>query len=806
MASSPWAVTKRKRESTPKPTSAPRKRLRPNEEPTSTARQQTLTQAQWISTPVSSLNHDTDLHPIEIAQLSARRSSKYRDSTLTQMDFFKDRVVVPEIDADLLRAVDDAAMPPPPLPQMDGNHDGPRKPRRRNPSIRSTVEEIEAMNPQYSESQEYHPSKKRRKAQDTHDNIHAVPRKSARLGAHPLQDKDQNLAVFEKRLSLSLSPLKQQLGENESTPDIERSTVTDDDKENLTARPPQTPSRKGIIKSSQSPESLPPSTSRRRQRSVELPLTRSPLREVSGNNTAFTTLRIPRTHRLSRRRPLPRSTRVEDSQVNIYSCPRSSSSLNVTREVVPTEPHDHVEPTYSPSKPLLATDAQAEIPATSQSRAIGSSPPTRTPDDHDLIEPQLQKGDPRVGDVVQDTDDDASDFGSPIANDTQYNVDLDRRTSSPSRSQAGVSGLDIVWNEMVSRSGKAASNDDLELEEAIANAATPTPQLVSGSRPQSKDGPTELPGSVQEEAENHLLPTINEEQAAFVDATTSRLPLNDVLPTSSPAETSNRTTTQRSIRPLSMPHPSQISTQEPTQALLGLSSMMQQDTETQTQSAAKAITIKDSSSVRVPLSQIPPHESSQIQGHAVKDFGLDGGDSEDDEDYDLDPPSEPPARPTTTDEPVGKQGKKATAEDENPSSTPTEKLNPSELPPHFQRALHSSSQINEQSGRPRDPTPENDQQLHNESIERVHEDDQIAVEDEQAEDSQLPDDDLASSPPPDRPTRQYSPIPGFNNETQSNFTQDGHVTAAYIHRQRELGVLPKWFVPKPHRVPGYTGR
>ncbi|RMZ75074.1 hypothetical protein DV737_g5476, partial [Chaetothyriales sp. CBS 132003] len=52
----------------------------------------------------------------------------------------------------------------------------------------------------------------------------------------------------------------------------------------------------------------------------------------------------------------------------------------------------------------------------------------------------------------------------------------------------------------------------------------------------------------------------------------------------------------------------------------------------------------------------------------------------------------------------------------------------------------------------------------------------------------------------------HSPIPGFNNDTQSNFTQGGHVTAAYIHRQRDLGVLPKWYTPKPYRVPGYTRR
>ncbi|KIW25498.1 uncharacterized protein PV07_08664 [Cladophialophora immunda] len=58
---------------------------------------------------------------------------------------------------------------------------------------------------------------------------------------------------------------------------------------------------------------------------------------------------------------------------------------------------------------------------------------------------------------------------------------------------------------------------------------------------------------------------------------------------------------------------------------------------------------------------------------------------------------------------------------------------------------------------------------------------------------------LPSSPEQPPPLqRQYSPIPGFNNDTQSNFTQNGHVNAAYIHHQRESGVFPKWFMPTPY--------
>ena len=53
-----------------------------------------------------------------------------------------------------------------------------------------------------------------------------------------------------------------------------------------------------------------------------------------------------------------------------------------------------------------------------------------------------------------------------------------------------------------------------------------------------------------------------------------------------------------------------------------------------------------------------------------------------------------------------------------------------------------------------------------------------------------------------RMSRRYSPIAGYNNDTQSDFTQGGHVSAAYIHRVREEGILPKDYIPplfKPQR-------
>jgi hypothetical protein len=59
---------------------------------------------------------------------------------------------------------------------------------------------------------------------------------------------------------------------------------------------------------------------------------------------------------------------------------------------------------------------------------------------------------------------------------------------------------------------------------------------------------------------------------------------------------------------------------------------------------------------------------------------------------------------------------------------------------------------------------------------------------------------------PPKEADELTPLPGFDNDTQSDFTQDGHVTAAFVRRQWDTGELPRWYTPKPYQVPGFTRR
>ncbi|KAF7513187.1 hypothetical protein GJ744_010583 [Endocarpon pusillum] len=142
-------------------------------------------------------------------------------------------------------------------------------------------------------------------------------------------------------------------------------------------------------------------------------------------------------------------------------------------------------------------------------------------------------------------------------------------------------------------------------------------------------------------------------------ATTTRVPTK-LPPASSSAATSPslpssapqpRYMTQQSIRPASMPRPSQVSTQAVTQqSLLPMSSMPFPYTATTSSptrynyNTPEHVTIKDSSSTPMPLREIPSQSQSQLEAeeYAMVDLGLglDDG-SLDDRDDDLDPKSSP---------------------------------------------------------------------------------------------------------------------------------------------------------------------
>ena len=449
----------------------------------------------------------------------------------------------------------------------------------------------------------------------------------------------------------------------------------------------------------------------------------------------------------------------------------------------------------------------------------------------------LHTPDKRVSAVIADSE---SEFDSPIANDTQFNEELARRTSSPNR--VSEDSHKMVSTEILSDAtiklkaaiaGRLMANDALDVDEEAL--LMPTPRLIrSSSRPPSREEVKSDPSS-----EEGLLPPPSIPAAHRTRTQTTRVPLNDALPSSSPPLQSHRSITQRSmVRPASMPHPSQISTQEATQ--YGMSSMIV-DEPSETPPKTERITIKDSSSIRLSLSQIPAHGGSQA-GLNV-DLRLDALEEDgDDEEFDLNPPSTSEQEaPIVTNDNITRPASKRKA-DHSPIQSPiiNRRRTPSQIPPIREETDSSSSEdeidldpnSSHSTVRPYKSIPHNagdsqdyistagttsnvpdsrDQTSATQPTTHPESDEPQKLPGPPQYPSQSQSESIASSPPlssgkPSPLRKEYPPLAGFNNETQSNFTQGGHVSAAYIHRQREKGVLPQWYTPKPYKVPGYTRR
>jgi hypothetical protein len=184
--------------------------------------------------------------------------------------------------------------------------------------------------------------------------------------------------------------------------------------------------------------------------------------------------------------------------------------------------------------------------------------------------------------------------GASIANDTQFNAELAERIAT---SPANASPLPLATpTSRRTPSSSAQLNQEIEL-------SLPRPNLV------------------------HQRGTYS---------TTKTIPLNDT--SSSPLLPAR--VAQRSVYPASLPRPSQVSTQDPTQSYLPLSSMLLARLSSSPKSGPTTITIKDSSSVPRPLHEIPSQRGSQSkpQSQSPIKLGLDDNlDATDDEDLDQEP-------------------------------------------------------------------------------------------------------------------------------------------------------------------------
>lgn len=840
-----WTITssRRKKDTV---TPAPRKRHRPSTTRNSfnplSRDQGTLTQAQWMTPAASSFNDDAPLlesnRPRTLPATAKARSLKKRDSTLTQMDFFSS---VPQhrdhMDDVLLSEVTNTQENHPgPSAQLDGNYSSPRKPRKRKDSLASS-DQHKKPDSANLESQEYNPSNRQRSRRLADVDAGSSGRRvSSRLARKHriLSDPVENLAFFEEALG---TPFKRGNSHRDSRPAVEiKDSLEEEDVMSTWSPveaadvPVRTPTAlRTIVLSSQSPESFPPSIRTAiRVGSVDQAL-RSPLAERSRNlspgtpskSSAKKQFTVPETKivtlKLPKRKPPQSQPRVEDSQKNLWSLP-SSSPQQTSHGNITT-----LSPFARPAGNL------AEIPDSSQAEALTWTPPASNAEaslpsirdifglnaslvsQHTLTELAVDEGGEEpvaqdfpahsqssvgIGNVnspmknmamvadgslrstgvgenemVQGSEDEWA--GSPI--EVQENELSVSNPPSFQRSPATLGRVRQPPGEVLVRDLEAIDGLTYQAEEGSHSmadvpkgSAIPQPRLVEKVMPLDANDASDQDRSLDDFA----LPPPPSVHRRNTQAITTRIPLNDIRgdETSSQSLPSAATVTQRSIYPATMPHPSQISTQDATQGLFGLSSFPRPTQYTQhgegishSLGLTDKITIKDSSSCQVSMSQIPEQPANHSQ--ADIDLGLEEVfNSEDEGDLDLDPPATPAQRPSQ---------------------------------------VWSDIQISR--------TPSNEQDLAMNQANETHVDDleKDVPRVEQAERGQLVRSSqislspiLSSQPSPLK--KQHPPLAGFDNDTQSNFTQNGHVTAAYIHRQREAGVLPDWYRSAPYKVPGYT--
>jgi hypothetical protein len=721
------------------------------------------------------------LEPLEVKteprSQSKRRipALKKRNSTLTQMDFLKGQPGVELTEQDLmtLLVTEEEA---PVVPQLDGNYESPRKPRpSKTPGVgprASSLQKRKSSSPPVDESQEYVPASKRRKGKNNAavEEVSEGQRRRSGRNANKLpSDPAENFAVFQEALAditpRSIRPIleiKDSTGFDEDMEGYEpfqqagssqvvaltgcesRNPVglDDEDIELLPASPkktaPRTPQKeRQYIPSSQSPESLPPSTRDKDTASRNMHRTtpkRNPLGTLSTNTPTrrhvvdadkpmvkstskrkICTLKLPRVH------SLPVKKRVEDSQADIWTVQSTSSpkrngdSQRHPEDVLPKVSFQEEQPeipstsqaqngavaviTSSPPHPAEAETQESLVSLSAifgpsrnegvnpsqegESQQLIADPGVTTRDFVEHPQQTRRKQTPRKQTPQKQTQyvaylqtqpeqtDEGDEFGSPLANDTQFAAHLAHVPTSPIGSSDPLEHLSPHDTIRISSSSPA--------DNIASSSPFPAPELV--------------------------------DRVEYQNSTT-KIPTKDV---SSPILPPMPPPAQRLIAPASLPHPSQISTQEPSQQLPQLSSVPQQSP-----NRTQRIIIKDSSSVHEHISQLPEYNADELQlqrelqstQHRVSD------EDDDDEDFndDLDP------------------------------KTPRKTVRFEQLP---QRAQLPAAGPSVQVGSPSGPEEDND----------------------------------ATNPWP-----------------PANFTQNGHVTAARIEDMRKRGLIPPGYNPPQYKV------
>jgi len=648
---------------------------------------------------------------------------------------------------------------------------------------------------------------------------------------------------------------------------------------------PTTPTRnRDRIPSSQTPESL---TRTRRTRSNK----RQPLAELS-TNIQKTPSRAAKSTKLASKSPqkqsprrkvcvlkvppralLPRSNRIDDSQQDVWSVqatssPRREKGSSQAREMQPpnTGPPDESRtprpssksqsngPSIQESTPRADVDTQQTLPDIADIFALPVASLPKTPNKGQKVpvpattstldvrqEPgrgaAIGHGEMHVDqepvnmipELEQVSSDQLSDFGSPVANDTQFVKSLHKRVSSPipksdderhrAQTAPAVEKHTPPEPRALSRASVPASPPKL--------SPLPAPRLVTTSPLRTAQRQVAFSST-----ESLSLPATNSRPAekAIDRVRITKVPLNDtndyqrLSSSSSPLLPLPPMLTQKSVHPASIPHPSQVSTQAPsTQGFYFPTSSAPNSFPAPRGAEVERITIKDSSSVPARLSQFQQHgQDEELEGNDEVRL-VDA--SDDDDDLDLDPATWKPSFPG-----------KATARraqvsghfsgEEDITQTPTQKSRVRNCLVRRDSNDQSSPIITNATTRsqrdaeleiiplPSSSPPTSDEhELDKRTTPRARNtkttmsDVRDFADDGHAQGlpSSSPISSSVFSPsPPRQLQRKYTPIPGFDNDTQSDFTQDGHVTAAYVHRMREEGLLPKNYTPKPFKPKNWS--
>lgn len=639
---------------------------------------------------------------------------------------------------------------------------------------------------------------------------------------------------------------------------------------------PKTPTKRpDRIPSSQTPESLKPSTRKKlagRQPLAELSTNAqispskhhsvSSLKKISSpTRSKICTLKV------SQKPSLPRPDRQEGDKSDIWSLHATSSTRNSSPPTDGASGTNIANPVVSPEHSVLIqpqkvndlfNDTQKSLPdldtifrnpSTRKKARIQSEPGSETNDPR--VNEQLEQTDlqtysipnpinvlPELSEIqaygdYDGDDDDDSELGSPMRNDTQFVKGLNERISSPSPASGDEEEADAFRTSArkVSPKRKGLLGTS-RATSPIVLSPLPAPRLVRSPAALLRRQPSDSTIST--------LPSVSTPQLsssprrAIERVKIVQVPLNDTAEyqksSSSPALPPAFPAPQSHFLPASIPHPSQISTQAPSTQGFFPTTPRSISRKTTNQSLIERIAISDSSSVPRLLSQFQ-HNNHENTTAPLVQAEVDGDESMDDLEDDLNPSTYPlktiskenisgirllDTQDETTQSPTQTSRRRAVLRRQaTTQSSPviTGATTRSQRDAKLEVIdISSSSQAvrQEQSSTDNEPTPKaaNAVNLNTGGVSKRKRTTAISESEEQVNQVVVSDRLISSptsssiySPSPPRPLRRkYSPIPGFDNDTQSDFTQNGHVTAAYIHRARENGLLPLNYTPKPYQI------